>query len=49
MVAIDNTFLSLMLHPRAKLQKIPATGKPVERIGDRIEKLQEDLDSDPSE
>lgn len=46
MVAIDNTFLSLMLHPGAKAPKDPATGKPVERIGDRIEKLQEDLDSE---
>jgi predicted nucleic acid-binding protein len=46
MVAIDNTFLSLMLHPRAKPPKDPATGKPVERIADRIEKLQEDLDSE---
>jgi|SRR5271157_4093570 len=46
MVAIDNTFLSLMLHPHAKPPKDPATGKPVERIGDRIEKLQEDLDSE---
>ena len=46
MVAIDNTFLSLMLHPRAKPPKDPATGKPVERIGDRIEKLLEDLDSE---
>jgi len=46
MVAIDNTFLSLMLHPRAKPPKDPATGKLVERIGDRIEKLQEDLDSE---
>jgi predicted nucleic acid-binding protein len=46
MVAIDNTFLSLMLHPRAKPPKDPATGKPVERIDDRIEKLQEDLDSE---
>jgi predicted nucleic acid-binding protein len=46
MVAIDNTFLSLMLHPRAKPPKDPATGKPVERISDRIEKLLEDLDSE---
>ena len=46
MVAIDSTFLSLMLHPRAKPPKDPATGKPVERIGDRIEKLQEDLDGE---
>jgi len=46
MVAIDNTFLSLMLHPRGRPPKDPATGKPVERIDDRIEKLQEDLDSE---
>jgi predicted nucleic acid-binding protein len=46
MVAIDNTFLSLMLHPHAKPPKDPATGKPVERIDDRIEKLLEDLDSE---
>jgi len=46
MVAIDNTFLSLMLHPHAKPPKDPASGKPVERIGDRIEKLLEDLDSE---
>ena len=45
MVAIDNTFLSLMLHPHAKPPKDPATGAPVERIADRIEKLLEDLDS----
>jgi predicted nucleic acid-binding protein len=46
MVAIDNTFLSLMLHPRAKPPNDPATGKPVERIEDRIDKLIEDLDSE---
>jgi predicted nucleic acid-binding protein len=46
MVAIDNTFLSLMLHPHAKPPKDPATGKSVERIADRIEKLLEDLDND---
>jgi hypothetical protein len=46
MVVIDNTFLSLMLHPRARPPKDPSTQKPVERIEDRIEKLLEDLDSD---
>jgi predicted nucleic acid-binding protein len=46
MVAIDSTFLSLMLHPHAKPPKDPATGKPIERIHDRIEKLLEDLDSE---
>ena len=46
MVAIDNTFLSLMLHPRAKSPTDPSSGKPVERIEDRIAKLLEDLDSE---
>jgi len=46
MVTVDNTFLSLMLYPRAKPPKDPSTKKPVERIEDRIEKLLEDLDSD---
>jgi len=46
MVAIDNTFLSLMLHPRTKPPKDPTTGRPVERVPDRIEKLLEDLDSE---
>lgn len=45
MVAIDSTFLSLMLHPDAKPPKDPATGRRIERIHDRIEKLLEDLDS----
>jgi len=46
MVAIDNTFLSLMLYPRAKPPLDPATKKPLERVDDRIEKLIEDLDSE---
>ena len=46
MVLIDNTFLSLMLYPRAKPPQDPSTKKPVERIDDRIEKLMEDLDSE---
>jgi predicted nucleic acid-binding protein len=46
MVAIDNTFLALMLHPRARPPQDPSTKKPIDRIVDRIEKLQEDLDSD---
>src|SRR5579872_2593649 len=46
MVAIDNTFLTLMLHPTARPPKDPSTGKPVERVEDRIEKLLEDLDSE---
>lgn len=46
MVAIDTTFLSLMLQSRVKPPNDPATKKPVERIGDRIAKLLEDLDSE---
>lgn len=46
MVVIDNTFLSLMLHPKARPPKDPSTQKPVARIEDRIEKLLEDLDNE---
>ncbi len=35
-----------MLNPRARPPQDPSTKKPVDRIADRIEKLQEDLDSD---
>ena len=46
MVAIDNTFLLLMLYPRARPPQDPSTKKPVQRMQDRIEKLLEDLDSE---
>lgn len=46
MVGIDNTFLSLMLYPKARPPQDPSTKKPVERMDDRIEKLLEDLDSE---
>jgi hypothetical protein len=46
MVAIDNTFLTLMLNPKARPPQDPSSKKPVERIADRIEKLLEDLDSE---
>jgi predicted nucleic acid-binding protein len=46
MVVIDNTFLSLMLHPKARSPRDPSTQKAVERIEDRIEKLLGDLDSE---
>lgn len=46
MVVIDNTLLTLMLHPKARPPKNPSTQRPVERIEDRIEKLLEDLDSE---
>jgi predicted nucleic acid-binding protein len=46
MVGIDETTLSLILHPKARPPQDPATKKPVDRIEDRIEKLLEDLDAD---
>jgi hypothetical protein len=39
MVLVDNTFLSLLLHPNARPPRDPATGKPVARLDDRIELL----------
>lgn len=46
MVVTDNTFLSLLLHPRAKPPTDPTTGRPIERLYDRIELLIEDLQQD---
>lgn len=46
MVGIDETALSLILHPKARPPRDPATKKPVDRLEDRIEKLLEDLDAD---
>src|SRR5580704_16137910 len=46
MAGIDNTFLTLMVHPKARPPRDPSTKKPVERIEDRIEKLLEDLDAE---
>ncbi len=42
-VAFDNTFLSLVLHPGAKPRPNPATGKPVEYCRERVEALVDDL------
>lgn len=43
MVSMDAGFLGLLLHPAAKPPNDPATGKPLVRAKDRIEKLIEDL------
>jgi predicted nucleic acid-binding protein len=43
MIATDSTFLSLMLHPKARPPIDPQTKKRVERMEDRIEKLLDDL------
>jgi predicted nucleic acid-binding protein len=46
MIALDNTFLSLLLHPKARPPLDPATGQPVTRVEDRIEQLIDDLEQD---
>jgi hypothetical protein len=46
MIGIDETVLSLLLHPKARPPLDPATRKPVERVADRMEKLLQDLDYD---
>jgi hypothetical protein len=42
LIAIDNTFPSLLLHPKARPPLDPATNKPVDRLEDRIELLLEE-------
>jgi hypothetical protein len=46
MIVIDNTLLSLLLHPKARPPKDPATGKPVARLEDRLEQLIQDWEED---
>lgn len=46
MIVLDNTFLSLLLHPKAKAPKDPSTGKPVARLADRIELLIDNWEQD---
>jgi predicted nucleic acid-binding protein len=46
MVGIDETTLSLILHPSARPPADPKTKKSVERVEDRLEKFLEDLDAD---
>jgi hypothetical protein len=46
MIAVDNTFLSLLLHPKARPPLDPTTGKPVTRVEDRIEQLIDNLEQD---
>jgi predicted nucleic acid-binding protein len=45
MIAIDNTLLSLLLHPKARPPKDPA-GKPVSRLEDRLELLTQEWEED---
>lgn len=44
MIAVDNTLLTLMLHPSAKPPQDPSTGLPVSDLRDRIDLLIETLD-----
>lgn len=46
MLAVDNTFLTLMLHPSAKPPLDPSTGRPVDRLEERIELLIDTLSED---
>jgi predicted nucleic acid-binding protein len=46
MVAIDNTTLALLLHPKAKPPNDPATKLPLKKAQERIEQLVTDLDAD---
>jgi hypothetical protein len=42
MISVDAGFLGLLLHPSAKPPNDPATKKPVLRLKERIEKLEDD-------
>ena len=46
MVAIDNTTLALLLHPKAKPPNDPATKLPLTKAQERIEHLITDLDAE---
>jgi predicted nucleic acid-binding protein len=46
MIAIDNTLLSLLLHPKARPPQNPKTGQPIDRLDDRLEQLLHDWEED---
>jgi predicted nucleic acid-binding protein len=46
MVGVDNTFLTLLFHPKARPPKDPSTGLPVDRLDERIDLLIETLEED---
>jgi hypothetical protein len=46
MIAVDNTLLTLLLHPLARPPQDPSTGLPVSDLRDRIDLLIGDLDRD---
>jgi hypothetical protein len=39
MLAIDQSFLELIIHPKGRPPKDPKTGRPIERLADRIDEL----------
>jgi hypothetical protein len=39
MLAIDQSFLELIIHPKGRAPNDPTTGKPIERLPDRIDEL----------
>jgi RNase H-fold protein (predicted Holliday junction resolvase) len=45
MLAIDQSFLELVLHPKGRPPLNPKTGKPIERLPDRIEELIEEWET----
>jgi hypothetical protein len=45
MLAIDQSFLELILHPKGRPPLNPTTKKPIERLPDRIEELIEDWET----
>lgn len=46
MLAIDQSFLELLIHPKGKPPNDPKTGKPIERLDDRLEELIEKWETD---
>lgn len=46
MLAIDQSFLELIIHPQGRPPKDPKTGKPIERLADRIDELIEAWEND---
>ena len=46
MVAIDNTTLALLLHPKAKPPNDPQTKRPLEKCKERIEQLILDIEAE---
>jgi len=46
MIVIDNTMLTLLLHPKARAPQDPNTGQPIDRLEDRLEVLVQEWEED---